>query len=747
MKNISTPLVLLAFILLTPYCFAQTLKGKITDKQSFPIEDAYVYVLNKNVHSHTNDKGFFTLEGVEVGDSLQVSHTSYKKYTQVITKITNNIKIQLEEQIFDLSEVVIPKKLNALKIFSDINLEITPVNNSQDILKTVPGLIIGQHAGGGKAEQIFLRGFDIDHGTDIRIDVEGLPVNMVSHAHGQGYADLHFVIPETIEKIDFDKGPYDANKGNFATAGYVNFKLKEKVENSSIKLEAGNFNTQRLTGLFNLYNQDGTSAYVATEYSLTDGPYKSPQNFHRANVLARFTNYLDNGDKVGALASYFTSAWDASGQIPVRAIPTIGWFGAIDDTEGGTTSRSNFMVDYTKRIDENSFIENKAFYARYGFELYSNFTFFNEFPVKGDQIRQKEEREIFGLKSEFNKNYFKSNNQRINLKVGVELRNDKSQNNELSWTQNRQFVHQPVKLGNIDETNLGGYINTEFKFNKWVINPGIRLDYFKFNYYDKLQTTYETKSISKYKVSPKLNFLYNYSNNLQLFLKTGKGFHSNDTRSNVDEQFKANNNIRAIMPSAYGSDIGFIWKPVPKLMVTSALWYLFLEEEIAYIGDGGEPEVSGKTVRKGVDFSVIYHPTTWLSFNADANYANPRATSEQKGQDYVPLAPTFTFQGGARVNHPSGFFGGLRVLHLADRAANEDNSIVAEGYTITDLNVGYKWNKFTIGLEARNLFNTKWKETQFATESRLQGEADSVEEIHFTPGLPFNFKASLTYTF
>ena len=198
--------------------------------------------------------------------------------------------IVLEDDIFRLNEIVIQPKLSAMNMISKIDLQTTPVNSSQEILSKVPGLFIGQHAGGGKAEQLFLRGFDIDHGTDIAISVDGMPVNMVSHAHGQGYADLHFLIPETVDKIDFGKGPYYSNKGDFATAGYVGFQTKDKLEKSSIGLEIGQFNTLRTVGLFNLLgNKKTQSAYIATEYILTDGPFDSPQNFNRMNLFGEYS--------------------------------------------------------------------------------------------------------------------------------------------------------------------------------------------------------------------------------------------------------------------------------------------------------------------------------------------------------------------------------------------------------------------------------------------------------------------------
>lgn len=741
MKQIFKKTLILTLLLMSFISYSQTLTGKVVNDSRLPLEDVYIFVLDSNNHTHTNNVGEFSLENIAIGDSLQISHADYKNKVVSIEKLDDLLIIQLEEKPFDLSEVVVSKKLNALKMLVDIDLKTDPVNSSQDILRKVPGIVIGQHAGGGKAEQIFLRGFDIDHGTDLSISVEGIPVNMVSHAHGQGYSDLHFVIPETINQLDFDKGPYDSNKGNFATAGYVNFELKEKLENSQVKLEVGAFNTQRLSALMNVVKNEKRTSYVAAEYLLSDGPFDSPQNFNRINLMGRYTEHFDNNDKLSFIASHFSSSWDASGQIPMRAVPTIGRFGAIDDTEGGETSRTNILVDYLKRIDENSFIKNKVYYSKYAFDLYSNFTFFLEHPVDGDQIRQKEDRDLFGLESEYNGKFYFDNGNNIALQSGIGVRNDQSNENELSYTINRLTVNERLALGDINETNFFGYINPKFNLGKWTINPSVRIDYFKFNYYDRLQEEYSMQSESKAIISPKLNFLYNSSNNLQLYLKTGKGFHSNDTRVVVKKDGKE------ILPSAYGADIGAVWKPFSKMIINSALWYLFSEQEFVYVGDAGIVEPSGKSRRLGVDFSMIYHPVSWLSFNANLNYSNARAVDEPNGEDYIPLAPSFTLSSGISINHPKGIFGSAKLIHINDRPANEDNSIVAKGYSVVDFNMGYKWRKIVFGIEIQNLFDTEWNETQFATESRLENEAEPVEEIHFIPGTPFNFKASLTYVF
>lgn len=737
MKNI----VLMMIFLFGLSSYGQIQKGKVLDSDGNPVENAYLVNTNSESHAHTNEFGLFSLDKTVLGDVIKITALGYKKSN--FTIVSSDDIIILEDDIFRLNEIVIQPKLSAMNVISKIDLQTTPVNSSQEILRKVPGLFIGQHAGGGKAEQIFLRGFDIDHGTDIAISVDGMPVNMVSHAHGQGYADLHFVIPETVEKIDFGKGTYYANKGDFATAGYVAFQTKDKIGQSSVGLEVGQFNTTRTVGLFNLLGTQKTqSAYIATEYILTDGPFDSPQNFNRINLLGKYSAILNDNSKFSISASRFSSKWDASGQIPQRLIDngTISRFGAVDDTEGGKTSRTNFNASLSKPIDENTFLKANAFYSNYEFELYSNFTFFLNDPINGDQIKQKENRDIYGMNAELNQKT-KLNDVDVLLQFGGGFRADATKDTELSHTLNRKTVLENIKLGDIDESNLFAYLNSEFNFGKLMINPAIRLDYFKFNYQDKLTANYKTQSESKFIFSPKLNFIYSQNNNLQFFIKSGMGFHSNDARVVVQ------NNGKQILPTAIGTDFGTIWKPFPKLILNAALWHLYLEQEFVYVGDAGIVEPSGQSKRMGAELGLRYQLNDWLYFDADANYTYARSIDASKGQDYIPLSPDFTTTGGLSFQKINGFSGGIRSRYLKNRPANEDNSIVAKGYFVSDLNVNYQYKNVNFGIAVENIFNTEWNETQFATESRLQYEIKSVEEIHFTPGTPFFMKGKITYTF
>lgn len=725
---------------------AQEVKGNVISNTGDPIIGGYLYTPDQETHTHTDLVGDFICKGLSIGDTMYISHIGYKTQMVVINdqSFKEFQKITLEEDYFDLEQVSISNELRTAYEVSDIDLKIKPVTNSQQVLRSVPGLFIGQHAGGGKAEQIFLRGFDIDHGTDITLTVDGMPVNMVSHAHGQGYADLHFVIPETLEKINFGKGPYYADRGNFNTAGYVDFRTKDNVSESKFGVEFGQFNTGRIYGLFDLIGDKSSrsNAYIATEYLQTDGPFDSPQNFNRFNVMTKFVHNFENNDKLSIQFSRFQSKWDASGQIPQRLVDngTIDRFGAVDDTEGGSTSRTNASIKYTKNLDNHTFLTLNSYFVNYDFELFSNFTFFLNDPVNGDQIQQFEDRKIYGIESKlYNSHSFA--NFELEFNGGVGFRYDDIDNNQLSFTTNRRTIRERLAFGDIDETNMYAFADFKFDFGKFLINPSIRFDLFEYNYIDRLQTLYSTQSSSSSIATPNLNLIYNPNNKWQFFLKSGFGFHSNDTRVVVAQSGEK------ILPLAFGNDLGLVWKPNNKLWFTAALWHLYLQQEFVYVGDEAIVEPSGETQRYGVEFGMRVQLSKHLFFDTDLTQTVANSVNDPEGENLIPLAPELTGTGGITYNSPSGLSGGVRYRYIKDRPANEDFSIVAEGYFVVDANVNYRYKDITFGLSVENLLDTEWNEAQFATESQLKDETSSVEELHFTPGTPFAVRGSISYSF
>lgn len=732
-------LIYFLFLLTVVKAPAQQVKGTVFSNESKPIHHAQVTNLRSGSHAHTDGKGSFLIETTTPGDTLKVTAEHYQSLKVIAV---NGLKITLEEERLMLQEVVISNNLKHLNTISKIDLTTQPVFSSQDLLRKVPGLFIGQHAGGGKAEQIFLRGFDIDHGTDINISTDGMPVNMVSHAHGQGYADLHFLIPETISNIDFDKGPYFADKGDLTTAGYVAFSTKETLDKSTIGLDIGQYNTYRLLGMLNLLNNGNQSAYFASEYLFTDNYFDAPQNFSRINLFAKYSSKLDNGDSFSVSASHFTSKWDASGQIPLRAVEDgqISFYGAIDPTEGGNTTRSNFILQHTKVIDGSSSIKSNAYLSHYGFELYSNFTFYLNDPVNGDQIRQKEGRILGGFNSEYQK-LWNVGDGKIAYKLGTGLRSDQTNDSELSHTVNRTTVLEQLSLGDISQANVFGYTSADYTVGNWLINAGLRYDYFKFGYENELIETYNNTVVNKGILSPKLNFVYTPTDKVQFFLKSGKGFHSNDTRVVVSQQG------RKILPAAYSSDLGTVWKPFPNVIINSAIWVLYLEQEFVYVGDEAVVEPSGKTFRKGADLGLRWQLAPWLFFNSDFTYTHARSTESPTGEDYIPLAPITTLTAGLSVKDLKGFSGSVRSRMLGNRPADESYSVTAKGYMVTDATISYRLGGVSLGANIDNIFNVKWKETLFLTQSRLYNETSPVEEIHFTAGTPFNARLMMRYTF
>ncbi len=718
----------------------------ISEDNDKPLQDVGVYNETTGAYTYTNVSGYFELDDISVGDIVYFYQLGYENYklTIIESHLDSSVDVKLTISSASLDQVLIVSKVNVLSQFVNVDIKTSPVKSSQEILRKIPGLIIGQHAGGGKAEQIFLRGFDIDHGTDIAIDVDGMPVNMVSHAHGQGYADMHFIIPETIDNLDFGKGAYYANKGNFNTAGYVDIRTKKTIDDNMILLEAGQFNTIRALNMFKILDAENSDAYIASELMLSDGVFDSPQNFNRINIMGRynFNNYKDQ--EFNLAISHFQSKWDASGQVPQRAIDQglIGRFGAIDDTEGGNTSRTNIWVNHNKQLDEHSKVKSSAYVSKYDFELFSNFTFFLEDPVNADQIRQYENRTIIGGKTAFEHSFhLEDHDAQLKYELGVGFRYDDVNDVQLSRTQNRKTLLERLAYGNVDELNAFSHANLTYKKKKWTFNPGLRLDYFTFDYEDLLTTTYDSKSENKILLSPKLNIIYSASSNTQLFLKTGLGYHSNDSR------VVTANRGEKILPTAFGADIGTILKPMDRLVINAAFWTLFLQQEFVYVGDAGIVEPSGKTARYGVDFGLRYQITDEVFFNTDINYAHARSTEDPDGENYIPLAPDLTSSGGINFRDLGKFSGGLSYRYIKDRPANEDNSIVAEGYFITDLNLNYNHKNWTFGVVVENLFDSEWNETQFATESRLLNEPNPVEEIHFTPGSPFFLRGKVSVKF
>lgn len=726
--------------------FAQTggLQGVVLNAtDNTTLSGVTVTLLETGATTFTNEFGVYKFSQLLIGDiTVQISSIGYEITTllvQIIPGETVSPVSKINSAPITLNDVTISaNRAHEQQTISGVDMHLRPTNNAQDLLRLVPGLIIAQHAGGGKAEQIFLRGFDIDHGTDLSVNVDGLPVNMVSHAHGQGYADLHFVIPETVQSFSFMKGPYTTEYGDFATAGSINFNTINNPEHNLLKLSFGEFKTARTLFLLKAPGQPNKmqSAYLAAEYQVTDGPFESPQNFNRLNVFAKYRTLLNGKNLFSLTASTFSSKWNASGQIPERAVEMglINRFGAIDSNEGGNTARSTANLKLVNTLSTNRQIAHQLYFSNYQFELFSNFTFFLVDTVNGDKIKQKENRNLFGYNITYsNESSLFNKNSRFDLGMG--FRADLIHKNELSHVAESEQILERLAYGNIHQTNAFVFADETLSLTpSFTINGILRIDGFNFAYENLLDTISGYKIVADAIVTYKLNFDYNVSKNVAVYLYTGKGFHSNDTRVVVAQ------NALQTLPAAYGADLGGRLKCWDKLLLNPAVWMLYLEQEFVYVGDAAIVEPSGKSLRKGLDISARYEMNKWLFVDVDFNYTFARALNEAAGENYIPLAASITSIGGLNVRTEKGWNGSLRYRYIGDRPANETASVIAKGYFVNDLVINYTQSKYEIGVEIQNLFNVEWNEAQFDTESRLQVEAFPTSELHFTPGVPFLLK-------
>lgn len=752
MKYLIFPIILLTFFSTGVQAQTGAVAGVVSNASGVPLTAANVFIATLKRGTSTDVLGRYKIDKIPAGDyTLTISSVGYESRTDTVTIRAGETTILPASltpgQLLLVDVVVTGQSESDINTISQVDIKLRPVNTSQDILRMVPGLFIAQHAGGGKAEQIFLRGFDIDHGTDINLSVDGLPVNMVSHAHGQGYSDLHFVIPELVGYVDFNKGPYYADKGDFTTAGYAALHTKNSLDKNMVKVEGGRFGTFRNVNAIQIIDaRQGDrkdQAYLASEYFRSDGFFENKQNFSRLNLAGKYNSYFGDNKILTIGLSTFTSNWDASGQIPERAVAShlITRYGSLDNTEGGETSRTNAYIKYVNTWEDGSLFENQFYFTKYDFYLVSNFTFFLNDPVNGDQITQQESRNIYGYNGSFQHNGSLGNTALLTT-AGIGFRYDDVNDIRLSHTKARKEYLGDFSRGDIDQTNLYAYVSETLQLTPaFSVMATLRLDHFVFNYVDALAAGYTRQSVNKSTISPKLNLSYSVSQNVNLFVKTGIGFHSNDTRVVVRQSGEE------ILPKAYGLDIGGIFKITDKVLVSSALWALDLQQEFVYVGDEAVVEPSGKTRRTGVDLSVRYQALDWLYLDSDVNITDPRSKDAPEGQDHIPLAPTFTSIGGLSVKLKNGLSASLRYRYIGDRPANEDNTVKAAGYFLMDAVVKYTRPAYELSFTSENILNREWKEAQFDTESRLFNEAEPVSEIHFTPGTPFFFKAGISFFF
>lgn len=626
-------------------------------------------------------------------------------------------------------------------------LENRPVLRTGEVLEVVPGLTVTQHSGDGKANQYFLRGFNLDHGTDFASRVDGLPVNMPTHGHGQGYSDINFLIPELIKRIDYKKGTYYAEEGNFSAAGAVDLTYADRLEKSLAVLGYGDEGYRR--ALLAISPALGNAnLLVAVDYQHNDGPWELPEGFRKVNGLLKFTSGgPDSG--FGVTAMGYDGHWRSTDQIPLRAVESglIDRFGNIDPTDGGETHRYSLSADYWAPLGEGKF-SALAYGIDYRLDLISNFTYFLN-PVEGDQFEQFDDRTVLGTDLRYSVPLMFGSLQ-SELLTGIDIRHDDISPVGLYLTEARQR-YATIREDKVKQTSYSIYVSDGIAWTpKLRTTLGLRADRFDFDVDSSLVTN--SGSANDSIVSPKLTMVFGPWATTELFVNLGEGFHSNDARGTTIKVDPTDGvtPVDAVNPlvKARGGEIGFRTIPFTELQLSGSIWQLNLDSELLFVGDGGTTEPSRESHRRGVEFSVFYTPLSWLIADADFAWSHARFADDDPAGDRIPNAVDRVASVGIAVNHPNGWSGGARLRYIGPAALIEDNSVRSPSSILLNLQAGYR---FSSGLKARidllNALDRRTNDITYLYESQLRGESSPVEDIHFHPGEPRTLRATLSMQF
>ena len=613
------------------------------------------------------------------------------------------------------------------------DFELRPHGRPADVLRLIPGLIIDQHQGGGKAEQYLLRGFDADHGTDLALFVDGVPVNLRSHAHGQGYADLHFLIPETIRAVDALKGPYFAEHGDFDTAGAVRFLTRDSVEENTLEISGGSFDTQRYLALLSP-TRDRVKTLVAAEGYRSDGPFDHPNGYVRFNLFAKATTDLTEDMRASLSASHYRAEWHGSGELPARAVRSglVDRFGAIDPNEGGVTERTNVNLDYVWKVGESQKLSVNAYASYYRLTLFNDFTLFLNDPDRGDMINQRDRRWLGGLDAQYEVKQ-RPLGMPLTTTAGVQYRIDTPRVVLASAVQR----HQVGRVQDVDivEQSVSPFVKLDLvPIEKVRLVTGARGDVFTFDVKERVNTTDGRASGAATKARPnvKANLILGPWLATELFANFGTGFHSNDARAVI-----ANPKLDAL-PTATGYEAGFKSRILQRTELSATYWFLDLSSELVFVGDDGTTEARGKSHREGLEVATTISLLDWLTFKGDFTWTR-RAEFVDTGFP-IPLAPRWTARAELTARLPWGLSTSAEMRYLGDRVADDFGFHTARGYTLFNWNARYRYKALEAFLSIENLADTKWREAQFFFTSRLPGEpAGGVPAVHFTPGNPRTF--------
>ncbi len=666
----------------------------------------------------------------------------------LLTMATERVFAHEEEEVTELETLTVTGRADDLSGIAESSsqgrvgqaqLRTRPILRSGELLEIVPGAVVTQHSGTGKANQFFLRGFNLDHGTDFNARIDGVPLNLPTHGHGQGYLDLNPIIPELVNYIDYGKGPYYADVGDFSSAGYAHYHLYDELEQGLLRIGVGEDDFYRGVVADSMPLAQGTFLY-GMEAQNYDGPWDLDEDALRLNLLLKYTGgTVTQGYRFTGMSYY--GDWDSTDQIPQRAVDQglISRLGQIDPTLGGRAQRHGLSMDWWSNRDKSAIRLNAfAFYSR--LDLWSNFTYFLEDADNGDQFKQLDRRYTFGGTSEYDWHIDGIGQHSFNT-LGLQLRHDYIPRVGLFQTEERNEL-RTTREDEVQETSVGLYLKNETQWLEWFRTViGLRGDYFHFDV-DSETMSQNSGDEGDAQFSPKLGLVFGPWYETELYLNLGRGFHSNDARGTTTS-------IDPVDPlvESQGAEVGVRTSFVPGLHSSLGLWYLELDSELVFVGDAGTTEPSAESRRYGVEWANFYQVTDWLTLDLDVAFTKAEFTDVS--DDEIPNSVGRVISAGGAVDFPNGIFGALRLRHFGEVPLIEDGSVEAGSTTVVNLQAGYRLREDTsLQLDVFNLFDSEDSDIAYFFDSRLAGEpAEGVSDLHFHPVEPRAVRVTLNYRF
>lgn len=624
-------------------------------------------------------------------------------------------------------------------------LETRPMSRAGEVLETVPGVIVSQHSGEGKANQYYLRGFNLDHGTDFATTVAGMPANMPTHGHGQGYTDLNFLIPELVSGVQYSKGPYFADQGDFATAGAANIAYAVRLPRSTVSVTTGGGAYVRALASGS-HDRGGSSTLGALEVEGNNGPWIRPDAFRKLNGVARFSR----GDALSGLtatAMAYDARWNATDQIPERAVTSgvVDRFGTLDATDGGSTARYSVSAEW-QRSTVRALTKVSAFGIQQRLSLFSNFTYLLDDPSDGDQFQQSDRRTSIGARLT-HRRLTPWRGRAVQHVTGIQVRTD-GISLELNHTANRVLLAN-IRRDSVRQSSLAGYAETSVEWTTRLRTiTGVRVDG-EHAVVNAISNPANSGTVRAGLVSPKAGLIVGPFVGTEFYANAGAGFHSNDARGvtmRVDPRTGDPAEPATPLVRATGAEVGVRTVAVPRLQSTLSVWSLAMASELVFVGDAGTTEAGRPSHRRGVELANYYHPLPWIVLDADVSLSRARFTDTSPDGQAIPGAVQLVASGWVTVEHAQRVSGSVRLRYFGPRPLVEDDSVRSKATTLVNLQGGYRWSsRVRVAIDALNVLNAHDSDVDYYYVSRLPGEpAAGRADVHFHPALPRTFRLSVT---